>query len=287
MLYCYVYIFKTIMVKLGNILIDNKNPFFLIGGINVIESEEMALDAAKIYKETCTKYKIPLIFKASFDKANRSSINSFRGLGIEKGLEILTKIRNQLDIPIITDVHEKEHVFQVAKVCEAIQLPAFLARQTDLIKEMALTGSVINIKKPQFSSPTQMKNIVEKFKAFGNNQVLLCERGTCFGYDNLVVDMLGLGVMKKECKNVPIIFDVTHSLQCRDSGAKASSGRRDQVFELARAAMSTGIAGLFLEAHQNPSEAKCDGPCALKLNDLDEFLFQMRSIDDLIKSFKK
>ena len=275
------------MISLGNISFDNKKPFVLIGGINVIESEKMTLHAAEVYKDICSKYKIPLIFKASFDKANRSSINSFRGLGIEKGLEILAKVKNDLNIPVITDVHEKNQVKQVSKICDIIQLPAFLARQTDLIKEMALTDSIINIKKPQFLSPMQMNNIVEKFKFLGNNKVLLCERGTCFGYDNLIVDMLGIGVMKKECKNVPIIFDVTHSLQCRDSGSKASNGRSGQVFELARAAISTGIAGLFLESHENPNEAKCDGPCALKLSDLDEFLFQMRSLDDLIKSFKK
>ena len=275
------------MISLGNISFDNKKPFVLIGGINVIESEKMTLHAAEVYKDICSKYKIPLIFKASFDKANRSSINSFRGLGIEKGLEILAKVKNDFNIPVITDVHEKDQVKQVSKICDIIQLPAFLARQTDLIKEMALTDSIINIKKPQFLSPMQMNNIVEKFKFLGNNKVLLCERGTCFGYDNLIVDMLGIGVMKKECKNVPIIFDVTHSLQCRDSGSKASNGRSGQVFELARAAISTGIAGLFLESHENPNEAKCDGPCALKLSDLDEFLFQMRSLDDLIKSFKK
>ncbi len=275
------------MISLGNISFDNKKPFVLIGGINVIESEKMALNAAEVYKDICSKYKIPLIFKASFDKANRSSINSFRGLGIEKGLEILAKVKNDLNIPVITDVHEKNQVKQVSKICDIIQLPAFLARQTDLIKEMALTDSIINIKKPQFLSPMQMNNIVEKFKFLGNNKVLLCERGTCFGYDNLIVDMLGIGVMKKECKNLPIIFDVTHSLQCRDSGSKASNGRSGQVFELARAAISTGIAGLFLESHENPNEAKCDGPSALKLSDLDEFLFQMRSLDDLIKSFKK
>jgi len=275
------------MISLRNISFDNKKPFVLIGGINVIESEKMTLHAAEVYKDICSKYKIPLIFKASFDKANRSSINSFRGLGIEQGLEILAKVKNHLNIPVITDVHEKNQVKQVSQICDIIQLPAFLARQTDLIQEMALTNSIINIKKPQFLSPMQMNNIVEKFKFLGNNKVLLCERGTCFGYDNLIVDMLGIGVMKKECKNVPIIFDVTHSLQCRDYGSKASNGRSDQVFELARAAISTGIAGLFLESHENPNEAKCDGPCALKLSELDEFLFQMRSLDDLIKSFKR
>ena len=275
------------MVALGNIFFDNKNPFVLIGGVNVIESEDMAFNAARVYEKVCSKYKIPFIFKASFDKANRSSINSFRGLGIEKGLEILAKIKKDLQIPIITDVHEKEQVGEAAKICDILQIPAFLARQTDLVKELALTGSVINIKKPQFLSPIQMKNVVEKFKSFGNNKILLCERGTCFGYDNLIVDMLGLGVMKKECNNIPIIFDVTHSLQCRDSGSEASNGRSEQIFELARAAISTGIAGLFVEAHENPKEAKCDGPCALNLKDLEEFIFQIKALDELIKSFKK
>lgn len=273
------------MVLLREIKFNNKNPFILIGGINVIESEEMALNAAKIFSETCNKYNIPLVFKASFDKANRSSINSFRGPGLEKGLEILSTIKSKFNIPVLTDIHEKGQAKVASKVCDIIQLPAFLARQTDLIREMALTGSIINIKKPQFLSPTQMKNICNKFKSFGNEKLLICERGTCFGYDNLVVDMIGMGVMKKELKEYPLIFDVTHSLQSRESGSESSGGRVEYIFDLARAGIATGISGLFLEAHQEPKNALCDGPSALKLSDLDRFLYQMKSIDDIVKNF--
>ena len=273
------------MVLFRGIELNNKNPFILIGGVNVIESEEMALNTAEIFTESCKKYNIPLVFKASFDKANRSSINSFRGPGIDKGLEILSKIKNKFQIPVLTDIHEREQVRLVSAVCDIIQLPAFLARQTDLIEEMAKSGSFINIKKPQFLSPTQMKNICDKFKHFGNDKLLVCERGTCFGYDNLVVDMIGLGVMKKELKNIPIIFDVTHALQIRSSSSTASGGRSEYIFDLARSGISSGISGLFLEAHEDPSKALCDGPSALKLSELDRFLFQMKSIDNVVKSF--
>ena len=273
------------MISLNNFVFSNKNPFVLIGGINVIESEEMALDAANIYSQICNKYKIPLVFKASFDKANRSSINSFRGPGLQRGLEILSNVKSKFNIPVLTDIHEKEQASLASKVCDILQLPAFLARQTDLIEQMALTDSIINIKKPQFLSPYQMKNIIEKFKYFGNEKLILCERGTCFGYDNLVVDILGISQMKKELANIPLIFDVTHSLQVRTKNSEASGGRSEFIFELARAGVATGIAGIFLEAHREPKFAKCDGPSALKLSDLDNFLFQMKEIDKLVKSY--
>jgi 2-dehydro-3-deoxyphosphooctonate aldolase (KDO 8-P synthase) len=270
-------------VELGNITFANDQPFVLLGGVNVLEDLDFALRCAGHYKTVCERLGIPLVFKASYDKANRSSIHSFRGPGLEQGLTILQAVKDTHDIPVITDVHTPEEAVAAAAVADIIQLPAFLARQTDLVTAMANTGSVINIKKPQFLSPEQMANIVEKFKECGNEQLLLCERGSNFGYDNLVVDMLGFGVMKKACQDIPLIFDVTHALQCRDPGGAASGGRRSQVIDLARSGMAIGIAGLFLEAHPNPSQARCDGPSALPLNLLEPFLTQVKAIDDLVK----
>ena len=226
-----------------------------------------------------------MFFKASFDKANRSSIHSYRGPGMEEGLKIFQELKDTFGVKIITDVHEIYQCQPVAEVVDIIQLPAFLARQTDLVEAMARTGAVINVKKPQFLSPGQMGNIVEKIEECGNDKVILCDRGTNFGYDNLVVDMLGFSIMKKVSKGSPVIFDVTHSLQCRDPFGAASGGRRDQVTELARAGIAVGIAGLFLEAHPEPNQAKCDGPSALPLNVLEGFVGQMKAIDDLVKSF--
>ena len=208
------------MINIGEINFCNKLPFKLIGGINVIENREITFYSASYYKEICNKLGIPLVFKASYDKANRSSFDSFRGPGIHQGLKILQEIKNEFKIPIITDVHSPEEAHLASSVVDIIQLPAFLARQTPLIEALAKTNCAINIKKPQFMSPYQMKNIISKFYHFGNKKLLLCERGTCFGYDNLVVDMLGIGVLKKECDNLPIILDVTHSLQCRDGNDK-------------------------------------------------------------------
>lgn len=273
------------MLKLGNIIIDNSRPFVLFGGVNVLEDLDSTLKACEKYVEVTQKLGIPYVFKASFDKANRSSIHSYRGVGMDMGLKIFSKVKENFGVPVITDVHEPYQCEPVAAVCDVLQLPAFLARQTDLVVAMAKTGRVINIKKPQFLSPTQMKNIVEKFAEAGNTQLMLCERGSNFGYDNLVVDMLGFGVMKKSCNNIPLIFDVTHSLQTRDSGSAASGGRRSQVVDLAQAGMATGLAGLFLEAHENPDKAKCDGPSALPLHLLEPFLQRVKAVDDLVKSF--
>ena len=273
------------MLKLGNITIDNTQPFVLFGGVNVLEDLDSTLFACEQYVEITQKLGIPYVFKASFDKANRSSIHSYRGVGLENGLKIFRKVKESFGVPVITDVHEPYQCEPVAAVCDVLQLPAFLARQTDLVVAMAKTGRVINIKKPQFLSPTQMKNIVEKFNEAGNNQLMLCERGSNFGYDNLVVDMLGFGVMKKTCHNIPLIFDVTHSLQTRDSGSRASGGRRSQVVDLAQAGMAVGLAGLFLEAHAEPDHAKCDGPSALPLHLLEPFLTRVKAVDDLVKSF--
>ena len=271
-------------IQLGGLTIANNQPFTLLGGVNVIEDVDFALHCSKHYKDVCERLNIPLVFKASYDKANRSSIHSFRGPGLKQGLEILQAVKDTHGIPVITDVHSPEEAAIAAKVADIIQLPAFLARQTDLVRAMADTGAVINIKKPQFLSPEQMRNIVDKFRECGNDQLLLCERGTNFGYDNLVVDMLGFGVMKRTCDDLPLIFDVTHALQCRDPGGAASGGRRTQVVDLARAGMAVGLAGLFLEAHPDPSQARCDGPSALPLDQLEPFLTQVKAIDELVKS---
>ena len=270
-------------IQLGEITFANDRPFALLGGVNVLEDLDFALRCAGHYKDVCAKLNIPLVFKASYDKANRSSIHSFRGPGLNEGLQILQAVKDTHSIPVITDVHSPEEAVAAAKVADIIQLPAFLARQTDLVRAMAETGAVINIKKPQFLSPEQMRNIVDKFRESGNQKLLLCERGTNFGYDNLVVDMLGFGVMKRTCADLPLIFDVTHALQCRDPGGAASGGRRTQVVDLARAGMAVGLAGLFLEAHPDPAQARCDGPSALPLDQLEPFLTQVKAIDDLVK----
>ena len=271
-------------VSVAGIDFANDKPFVLVGGVNVLESEQFAVDVAGVYQEVCQKLGIPLVFKASYDKANRSSINSFRGPGLEKGLAIFEAVKKATGLPTITDVHTPEEAAPAAGVVDIIQLPAFLARQTDLVRAMAETGAVINIKKPQFLSPEQMNNIVHKFQECGNDKLILCERGSNFGYDNLVVDMLGFGVMRKTTNEVPVIFDVTHALQRRDPGDAASGGRRAQVTELARAGMATGLAGLFLESHPDPSKALCDGPSALPLAQLEPFLEQVKAVDDLVKS---
>ena len=271
-------------VSVGEISIDNSAPFALLGGVNVLESRDFALRVAEHYVDVCARLGIPYVFKASFDKANRSSIHSFRGPGLEEGLSILAAVKATFGVPVITDVHTPAQAAPTAEVCDIIQLPAFLARQTDLVEAMAATGAVINIKKPQFLSPSQMANIMEKFAECGNTRIMLCERGSNFGYDNLVVDMLGFGVMKQTCGNAPLIFDVTHALQCRDSGGVASGGRRAQVADLARSGMAVGLAGLFLEAHPDPDKARCDGPSALPLAQLEPFLQQVKAVDDLVKS---
>lgn len=274
---------QTVQIK--DILVANDRPFTLFGGINVLEDLDSTLRAAQHYVRVTEKLGIPLVFKASFDKANRSSIHSYRGVGLDEGVKIFAAVKREFGCPVITDVHEPYQCAPVAEVCDVLQLPAFLARQTDLVAAMAATGAVINIKKPQFLSPAQMSNIVEKFHEAGNRQIILCERGTQFGYDNLVVDMLGFGVMKKTCGQAPIIFDVTHSLQQRESGAAASGGRRAQVLDLALAGMATGLAGLFLESHENPNQARCDGPSALPLAQLEAFLQHVKAVDETVKSF--
>lgn len=272
---------QTIRVK--DIEIANDKPFVLFGGMNVLESRDLALQICEYYKKVTDKLGIPYVFKASFDKANRSSINSFRGPGLEEGLKIFEEVKKAFDVPVITDVHEPYQAAPVAEVCEIIQLPAFLSRQTDLVVAMAKTGAVINIKKAQFLAPHEMKHILNKCVEAGNDQLILCERGSCFGYNNLIVDMLGFGIMKQF--EYPVFFDVTHALQMPGGRADSAGGRRAQVTDLAKAGLSQGLAGLFLEAHPNPDQAKCDGPSALPLDKLEPFLSQLKQLDDLIKSF--
>ena len=274
------------VVNVNGIEIANDKPFVLFGGMNVLESRDLAMSMCEAYVEVTQKLGIPLIFKASWDKANRSSVHSYRGPGLEEGLKIFQELKETFGVSLITDVHETWQAKPVAEVVDVLQLPAFLARQTDLVEALARTGNAINVKKPQFLSPGQVKNIVEKFAECGNERVILCERGVNFGYDNLVVDMLGFGVMKQASQGSPVIFDVTHALQCRDPLGAASGGRREQVVELARSGMAVGLAGLFIEAHPNPDAARCDGPSALPLAKLEPFLAQMKAIDELVKNFE-
>ena len=270
-------------VQVQNLTIDNDVPFTLFGGINVLESRDLAMRTCEEYVKVTEKLGIPYVFKASFDKANRSSINSYRGPGMEEGLKIFQEVKETFGVPIITDVHEPFQAAPVAEVVDIIQLPAFLARQTDLVVAMAKTGAAINIKKPQFLAPHEMRHILTKFQDAGNDKLMLCERGSSFGYNNLVVDMLGMDDMKVQA---PVIFDATHALQRPGGRTDSAGGRRAQAFELARSGMALGIAGLFLEAHPNPDEAKCDGPCALPLDKLEPYLAQMKAVDDLVKSFE-
>lgn len=271
-------------IDIAGITLSNTSPFVLFGGVNVMEDEDFTLRVCEVYVEEAGKRGIPLVFKASFDKANRSSIHSYRGPGLVEGLRIFAAVKKRFDVPVITDVHEIAQVEPAAEIIDVLQIPAFLARQTDLVTAIARSGRVINIKKPQFVSPSQVDHIVGKCVEAGNPNVMVCERGTCFGYDNLVVDILGFDHLKKIGGGTPVIFDVTHSLQMRESGAKASGGRRGQILELARAGMAAGLAGLFLEAHPEPEKAKCDGPSALRLAQLGVFLDQVRAVDKLVKS---
>ena len=272
------------IIQIRDVKLSNENSFALVGGMNVLESESVALQVAETFRSITDKLRIPYIFKASFDKANRSSIDSFRGPGLDEGLQILDKIKSEFDVPILTDIHEPYQAAPAADVADVLQLPAFLSRQTDLIVAAAKTGAAINIKKAQFLAPEEMSNILHKCESSGNDRLILCERGTSFGYNNLVVDMLGFSVMKSF--GYPVLFDVTHALQRPGGMGDSAAGRRESVRELALAGMSQKIAGLFLEAHPEPEQALCDGPCALRLNQLEPFLKQMMAADDLVKSFE-
>ncbi|MFG0636446.1 3-deoxy-8-phosphooctulonate synthase [Acinetobacter soli] len=273
------------IVELGDIKIGNHLPFVLFGGMNVLESKDLAFEIAETYIEICKSLKIPYVFKASFDKANRSSLKSYRGPGLEKGIQWLAEVKSKFNVPIITDIHEPYQANIVAEVADIIQLPAFLSRQTDLVESIAKTKAIINIKKAQFLAPHEMRHIVDKCLEAGNNKIILCERGSAFGYNNLVVDMLGFDTMKSF--DIPVFFDVTHALQTPGGRTDSAGGRRAQITTLARAGMATGLAGLFLEAHPDPDKAKCDGPCALKLSQLKAFLSQLKELDILIKSFNE
>ena len=274
---------KSINIK--NISFSNSSPISIIAGLNVLEEEDMALNVAKKLKDVTEKLDMPFVFKASFDKANRSSVNSYRGPGLETGVKIFKLLKDKLNIPIITDVHEIYQVDKIAEVADIIQIPAFLCRQTDLIRAVCKTGLPINIKKGQFLSPRQMINIVDKCKSFGNENIMLCERGSSFGYDNLVVDFLGMS----ELKNLdnPLILDVTHSLQIPGGLGDSTGGRSHQAIDLALAGTALKLAGLFIEVHPDPNEALCDGPSATKLDDFEDILKKVKALDSLVKSFDK
>lgn len=268
-------------LELRDFTIGNTEPMTLMGGVNVLESRDLAMQVAEKFKVISDKLNINYIFKGSFDKANRSSVASFRGPGLEEGLKILQEVSSEFNIATVTDIHEPSQAVPVSEVCEVIQIPAFLARQTDLVVAAAKTSSILQFKKPQFLSAPEMKNIIEKCESAGNNKITLCERGNSFGYNNLVVDTLNFQILKN--LNKPTIFDVTHSLQLPGGLGNAAGGRREYLLSLAKAGMSQGIAGLFLEAHPDPDNAKCDGPCALRLDMLEPFLKQIKDLDIFIK----
>ena len=271
-------------IKVKEISISNNSPMIIIAGLNVLEDENMALKVAEQLKEITIKHNIPFIFKASFDKANRSSIESYRGPGLKSGIKIFKSIKKHFDLPIITDIHEKGQIEEIAKVVDILQIPAFLCRQTDLISAACKTQLPINIKKGQFLSPYQMKNIIDKCNSFGNDNIILCERGSSFGYDNLIVDFLGISEQKTF--NFPIILDVTHSLQIPGGQGNSAGGRSHQAEDLARAAIALKLSGLFIEVHPNPEEALCDGPSATRLEDFEDMIVKVKLIDDLVKSEK-
>jgi len=268
-------------LELRKFTIGNDEPMTLMGGVNVLESRDLAMQVAEKFKEISVKLDINYIFKGSFDKANRSSINSFRGPGIEEGLKILQEVSDTFDIATITDIHEPDQAKPVSEVCEIVQIPAFLARQTDLVAAAASTEAILQFKKPQFLSAPEMKNIIQKCESAGNSKITLCERGNSFGYNNLIVDTLNFQILKD--LNKPVIFDVTHSLQLPGGLGNAAGGRREYLLSLAKAGISQGIAGLFLETHPDPDNAKCDGPCALRLDMLEPFLKQIKDLDMFIK----
>ena len=272
-------------LTLNNSKIGNQEPMTLMGGVNVLESELIAMTVAEQFAKAASDFNVNWIFKGSFDKANRSSISSYRGPGMGEGLKILEKIKNTFDVPIITDIHESSQANPVAEICDILQIPAFLCRQTDLVTAAAQTNRIIQFKKPQFLSAPEMKNVIEKCEEAGNNKIILCERGNSFGYNNLVVDMLNFQIMKNF--NVPVIFDATHSLQLPGGLGSAAGGRREFLLPLAKAGISQGIAGLFLEAHPSPDEAKCDGPCAIAADTIYSVISELSALDSFIKEQEK
>lgn len=268
-------------MKLCGFEVGQDLPFFLIAGPCVIEGEGLALESAGKLKEVCAELEIPFIYKSSFDKANRSSHVSFRGLGLEEGLRILQKVKDQINVPVLTDVHEDSPLDEIADVVSVLQTPAFLCRQTNYIQKVAATGKPVNIKKGQFLAPWDMTHVVAKAKATGNDDILVCERGVCFGYNNLVSDMRSLEVLKET--GCPVVFDATHSAQLPGGQGEVSGGQREMVPVLARAAMAVGVAGLFMETHPNPDQAKSDGPNSWPLDQMAELLELLKLIDQTVK----
>jgi len=266
----------TMSVKVGNVRVGGRGPLALIAGPCVIESEKLTIDVAMFLKKVARRKKIPLIFKASYDKANRSSGSSYRGPGLKAGLEILRRVKGEIGLPVLSDVHCREEVGPAAKVLDCIQIPAFLCRQTDLIYAVADTGKPVNVKKGQFMSPHDMANVVKKIKSRGNNKILLTERGVSFGYSNLVVDMRSLVIMRD--LGYPVIFDATHSVQLPGGMGKSSGGERRFIEPLARAAVAVGVDALFLEVHPDPDCALCDGPNSIELHSLPAFLDRILKI---------
>ena len=271
------------LVSLENIKISNVSPFVFIGGPCAIESLEHCLFMAQNIKNICDKLKISYIFKSSFDKANRSSFSGKRGVGIDQGLDILSEVKKQVGVPVLTDVHLPEQCKKVAEVADVLQIPAFLCRQTDLLRAVAETGKAINVKKGQFISPSDMKNVVAKLEHFGAKDIMLCERGACFGYNNLVVDMRGLPIMVKT--GYPVIFDATHSVQLPSANGECSGGEREFAPFLARAAIAVGVAGIFMEVHDNPETAPCDGANMVYLRDLEQILTELVALDKISKQY--
>jgi 2-dehydro-3-deoxyphosphooctonate aldolase (KDO 8-P synthase) len=257
------------------------HPFFLIAGPCVIESEQLAIDTAGCLKEICERLAIPFIYKSSFDKANRSSGESFRGPGVEEGLRILAEVKRQLGVPVLTDVHEDNDVAEVASVVDVMQTPAFLCRQTNFIHRVAAAGIPVNIKKGQFLSPWEMKNVVDKARATGNPDILVCERGVSFGYNNLVSDMRSLAIMRET--GCPVVFDATHSVQLPGGQGTSSGGQREFVPVLASAAVAVGVSGLFMETHPNPEAALSDGPNAWPLGEIERLLTMLKELDAVSK----
>lgn len=278
---------QTGEVRIGDVRFANDAPLAGILGINVLESAELTLEVAQRLAEICGRLQMPWVFKASFDKANRTSADSFRGPGLDEGLRLLQQVSERTGVPVLTDIHEPEQAAVVAEVCQGLQIPAFLCRQTDLLQAAASTGAALHIKKAQFLAPEDMRHVVDKCRRFGNDRLLLCERGNCFGYHNLVVDMLGFAQMK--AIGVPVTFDVTHALQlpgAGGAGGEAAGGRRTDALNLALAGVSQGLAGLFLECHPRPDEARCDGMSALRLEQVEPFLQRVCDLDALIKSMQ-
>ena len=272
-------------LSLNNFKIGNQESMTLMGGVNVLESDSVVMKVAEKFAETTARLKINWIFKGSYDKANRSSIASYRGPGLEEGLRMLEKVKSEFDVPIVTDIHEPSQAEPVSNVSDVIQIPAFLCRQTDLVTAAANTQRIIQFKKPQFLSAIEMKNVIEKCIQAGNKNIILCERGNSHGYNNLAVDMLNFQIMKD--LGVPVIFDATHSLQLPGGLGNAAGGRREYLLPLAKAGISQGIAGLFIEAHPDPDSAKCDGPCAISTDDIPNVLGKLSKLDEFVKNQDK